>query len=404
MEKILPKGWEKVRLGEVCLINPPKPEIPSENNVAFLPMDAISADGDIQYMETRQYKEVKNGYTGFVENDVLFAKITPCMENGKGTIAKGLLNSIGFGSTEFHVIRASEKILPEIIFRYLSLKNIRKIAEVNMVGSAGQKRVPQSFLNTLKIPLPPLPTQHRIVEILEKADSLRKLRQKADEKMKDLIPSLFVQMFGDPATDPKRWPLFPISELCEGKYGIKAGPFGSSLKKNSYTTSGYRVYGQEQVISGDFSFGNYYISKEKFKLMIAYQVKLGDLLISLVGTIGKVAIVPKYIEPGIINPRLLKITPKNEVLNSVFLAELIQHPSTQSSLNNVAHGGTMGVLNAGLLKKLSIPLPPLPLQQEFAERVKEIEAEKERQAEGRKKLGELFNSLMQRAFKGELVA
>lgn len=194
----LPKRWKWVRLGEVCSINPPKPVLKDEKAITFLPMSAINDDGVVLEHQTKQYREVKKGYTGFIEKDVLFAKITPCMENGKGAIAKDLVNAVGFGSTEFHVIRAGQDILPELVYRYLSLKRIRKFAEFNMVGSAGQKRVPDIFLKSLKIPLPPLPTQHEIVEILEEADTLRKLRQQADEKMKDLLPSLFIEMFGDP--------------------------------------------------------------------------------------------------------------------------------------------------------------------------------------------------------------
>jgi type I restriction enzyme S subunit len=190
--------------------------------------------------------------------------------------------------------------------------------------------------------------------------------------------------------------------LCDGKYGVKAGPFGSSLKKECYTTSGYRVYGQEQVIAGDFTIGDYYISKEKFEALRACEVKAGDVLISLVGTFGKVVVVPDGIEPGIINPRLLKISPKKKKVDSVFLATLLQQASVQSLLLQMSHGGTMGILNAGLLKQLRVPLPPVRLQREFAERVAEVRALETAQAQSRQRLEALFASLLDRAFQGEL--
>src|SRR3990167_1968407 len=171
MEKTLPKGWKWTWLGEVSDINPQKPELPPDSQVTFLPMSAISDGGEIVEGQVKPFVEVQKGYTVFIENDVLFAKITPCMENGKGTIARNLINAVGFGSTEFHVIRPSKDLLSDFIFRYLSLKHIRKFAESNMTGSAGQKRVPESFLKKLQIPLPPLPTQRKIVEILEEADN-----------------------------------------------------------------------------------------------------------------------------------------------------------------------------------------------------------------------------------------
>ena len=108
-------------------------------------------------MSLRQVAEVEKGYTYFQEGDVLFAKITPCMENGKCAIAKRLVNGIGFGSTEFHVIRPKESVTSEWIYYYLRQETTRKKAKRSMTGSAGQKRVPSLFLQDVEIPLPPLP-------------------------------------------------------------------------------------------------------------------------------------------------------------------------------------------------------------------------------------------------------
>jgi type I restriction enzyme, S subunit len=406
MQKTLPKGWKWVRLGEVCSINPPKPVLKDEEAITFLPMSAISDDGVILEHQTKQYREVKKGYTGFIEKDVLFAKITPCMENGKGAIAKDLVNAVGFGSTEFHVIRAGQDILPELIYRYLSLKRIRKFAEFNMAGSAGQKRVPDIFLKSLKIPLPPLPTQPKIVEILQEADNLRKLRQQADEKMKDLIPSLFVQMFGDPVTNPKGWKVKTLgSTASKEKFSIRMGPFGSQLKKHELVNEGIKVLWIENIVNNKFEWkDNKCITPEKYQYLKGFKVNPKDVLTTTMGTIGRSCFVPDNIGEAIISSHLLKISLDLTITNPEFIAEYLRLPFAENYFLESSHGIVMKGLNTTIIKSLPIYLPPLPLQQEFAKLVDDIEAEKARQAESRKKLDELFNSLMQRAFTGELVS
>ena len=109
----LPEGWEVVTLPDVCEINPPKPPphvLPPDAPVTFVPMPAVDAEqGTITRLESRPFGKVRKGYTSFRENDVIMAKITPCMENGKAAIARGLQNGFGFGSTEFHVLRSTAR-------------------------------------------------------------------------------------------------------------------------------------------------------------------------------------------------------------------------------------------------------------------------------------------------------
>lgn len=389
-----------VPLGEVCEINPaPDFDLREDSACTFVPMDAVDDwSAQIVKLATRPFREVFKGYTSFAENDVLLAKITPCMENGKCAIARGLRDRIGFGSTEFHVLRASKHVLPEWLFYFWRLPETRWNAERSMTGTAGQKRVPSSYLERIKIPLPDLPEQNRIAGALERADRLRRTRRNAIELSDTFLPAVFLELFGDPIKNENGWNVVPLEDACAKDNGIKAGPFGSSLKKDSYSSSGIRVYGQEQVIAGDFSIGDYYISESMFEEFSTYEVKPGDVLISLVGTFGRVVVVPDGIERGIINPRLLKISPKPSVLDSTFLAKLIEHPMTQHALMRMSHGGTMGILNAGLLRRLRIILPPLKEQQHFAalvarhERLRACEREALRQAD------HLFQSLLHRAF------
>jgi len=161
-------------LSECVYINPKKTEkkdwIP-EFEVSFVPMPSVGEHGEISTSETRTYDKVKTGFTYFSENDVLFAKITPCMENGKGAIAKGLKNNIGFGSTEFHVLRPIENISNSYWVYYLtSFKEFRNFAEKKMTGSAGQKRVPVSAFNQILVNLPTMDLQNQFATFVQQID------------------------------------------------------------------------------------------------------------------------------------------------------------------------------------------------------------------------------------------
>jgi len=178
------KGWEEKNLSEICDINPSKKEtadLPDSTLVSFVPMTAVD-----EYLQSitkkmiRSLGEVKKGYTFFRDGDVLLAKITPCMENGKVALANNLLNGFGFGTTEFHVIRVGSGVLPEWIYQIIRQPLFREEAKKHMTGSAGQKRVPREFLEKFKIFLPPLAEQKKIVEYLdllsEKVNTLQKLQ------------------------------------------------------------------------------------------------------------------------------------------------------------------------------------------------------------------------------------
>ena len=167
-------GWGMSSLGEICEINPKKSQDARLTNgllVSFVPMPSVSESGDIDATQVKPYDEVKTGFTYFAENDVLFAKITPCMENGKGAIATGLYNGIGFGSTEFHVLRpAKETATPRWIYTLTVFPQFRIDAASNMTGSAGQRRVPASFLENYRVSVPPLELQNRFAAFVTEVD------------------------------------------------------------------------------------------------------------------------------------------------------------------------------------------------------------------------------------------
>ncbi len=161
------KKWERKRLGEVCEINPSRPknlERSLDAPTTFVPMVAVDErTGTIANPDIVPYSKVSKGYTYFEENDVLFAKITPCMQNGKHVIARNLIDGIGFGTTEFHVIRFTDGVMPEWIWYFVRQPHFLKEATAYFTGAVGQQRVPDSFLSNYVIPLPPIPDQKNIV-------------------------------------------------------------------------------------------------------------------------------------------------------------------------------------------------------------------------------------------------
>ncbi|MFN7339028.1 MAG: restriction endonuclease subunit S, partial [bacterium] len=166
----LPQGWKIVQLQDIAEINPKLPytDLDDSLTVSFLPMASVEeVSGKYDLSQTRLYGEVKKGYTAFINGDIIFAKITPCMENGKIAIVENLQNGIGFGSTEFHVSRIKLGLNKRYLFYYFTQASFKREARRNMTGSAGQLRVPKKYFESVEIPLPPLPEQHRIVEKIE---------------------------------------------------------------------------------------------------------------------------------------------------------------------------------------------------------------------------------------------
>ena len=182
------------KLGDCCELNPRRPSLDLEDtdNISFVPMPSVSENGYLQDVADEEYGKVKKGFTYFENGDVLFAKITPCMENGKGAIAEGLTNNIGMGSTEFHVLRPIEGVSsPYWLLALTRLPIFRERASKNMTGTGGQKRVPANYLENFMVGLPPIEGQNRFENIYKQADKsiseLRKSVDAIDKVIKSLI-------------------------------------------------------------------------------------------------------------------------------------------------------------------------------------------------------------------------
>ena len=186
--------YKMKELGNCCEINPRRPSIAlsDKDNISFVPMPSVSEFGYLQNVMDEEFGKVKKGFTYFENNDVLFAKITPCMENGKGAIAQDLTNGIGMGSTEFHVLRPINNVSnPYWLLALTRLPNFRERAAKNMTGTGGQKRVGAAYLENFMVGLPPIELQERFASIYRQADKsvfeLKKSIAAIDAVIKSLI-------------------------------------------------------------------------------------------------------------------------------------------------------------------------------------------------------------------------
>jgi type I restriction enzyme S subunit len=233
---------------------------------------------------------------------------------------------------------------------------------------------------------------------------LRRKDQELLKKYDELAQAIFIDMFGDPVKNEKGWEEDKIKNIAsKEKHSIKAGPFGSSLKKEFYKKSGYKVYGQEQVIADDFSIGDYYIDEEKFQQLKSCAIKDEDVLISLVGTYGKISVVPKNFDKGIINPRLMKISLDKKLFNPYFFKYLLQTKQMYDRISTFSRGGTMDIVNVGIISDVVVIIPPKTKQDTFVESLNLIKDQTKR-IELDKVSEKLFQSLIQKAFKGELIS
>lgn len=287
-----------------------------------------------------------------------------------------------------------ENILPKYLYYVVKNMNLARYYTGAAIPHIYYKDYKKEFFS-----LPDVSEQQKIVCILEKAEQVIENAEREILKLDELIKSRFLEMFGDPVLNTMGWPLPLIEDLVlPDRNALKAGPFGSALKKEFYVESGYKIYGQEQVINEDPFFGDYYISEEKYKSLESCAVQEGDVLISLVGSYGRLLIIPKNFEPGIINPRLMKITFDKTKINPIYFKYYFQSDSLKQLLSKNTHGGTMEILNLKIVRKLPVPLPLLELQNEFEAFVYQTGRLKEAAQHSLTKLETLQNALMQQYF------
>jgi type I restriction enzyme, S subunit len=402
-----------VALAEVAEINPRRPrelsELPDDHVVSFVPMTAVDQySGTIASAEPRRFGDVRKGFTYFAERDVIFAKITPCMQNGKSAIAHDLFNQLGFGSTEFHVIRAEEsKIIPEWIWHFVRQQWFRKEGTHHFRGGVGQQRVPDQYLAKAPIPLPPLDEQRRIVNrIKECLSGVDEIDGMWDGLEADYEALKFSTVSHIIARLKEKYATATIGELVgSGRDSMRSGPFGSAMKHGEFVDDGNLVIGIANVQENRFDpVRKWMITDHKFEEMKRYEVQSGDLLITIMGTIGRTCVVPKGVGRAITSKHVYRIRFPKEV-SSRYVSFIVNYDfDARRQLYGSAIGGVMPGLNATKLRNLRICAPPRRIQEQAADELEEMHSalDERRSLRINGDLSELRESILREAFAGEL--
>ena len=339
-------------------------------------------------------------------DDYIFNEEILCIAEDGGSWGRNencsfIINEKCWVNNHAHVLTSRNGVDLSYLKYYLNHTDLTKY-----ITGTTRGKLTKTALGRIQIPLPPLETQQKIAAILNKADELRCNDQKILEKYDQLAQSVFLEMFGDPAFNQNRWPQLTLPEFAKkGKHSIKRGPFGGALKKEIFVIKGFLVYEQYHAINDEFSMSRYFIDEAKYKELKGFKVVPGDLIISCSGvTLGRIAEIPKDAMPGIINQALLKISLDQNKMNNTYFKFLFRHKRIQDILFGISRGS--GIPNfppMNTIKSIFFPTPPIKLQSKFAFIIEQIETQKQLTQQSHQKSEELFQSLLQRAFKGELV-
>ena len=386
------------KLGEVCLINPKSCTLRDDTEVSFIPMTKVGEHGEFDASEIKNYSEVKKGFTNFQNGDILFAKITPCMENGKGAISHNMKNGIGFGSTEFHVLRPdTDKITSEWLYYLTTWKTFRKEAERNMTGSAGQKRVPKTFLENYVVNLPDIDTQKSENKILRKVDDLIFLRKQQLAKLDELAKARFVEMFGDVLLNSMQWPEKTLENMANIVSGITKG------RKTAEADL------QEVPYMAISNVKDGYIDWTTVKTILAtrqeieqYRLMPDDILMTEGGDpdkVGRGAIIKVPLKNSIHQNHIFRVRLDEQEILPSFFAEYLRHQKAKRYFLGCAKQTTgIASINMRQLRALPTLVPPLSLQKQFAAFVERVDRQKQTVQQSLEKLELMKNALMQEYF------
>jgi type I restriction enzyme S subunit len=432
-ESEVPEGWVSLTIQDVCDINPPKPkkgDLPGDTPVTFVPMPAVDAErGEISSPEIRPFSEVRSGFTAFKKGDVIMAKITPCMENGKAAVAKELVNDRGFGSTEFFVLRSNGSISPRYLFHYIRQRSFRSLAESNMTGSVGQKRVPKVFIQSTVIPLPPLPEQHRIVAAIEalfaRLDATNARLERVPGILKQFRQAVLAAACDGRLTEDWRANRgFPVKN-SEGSIAEKAeiplSWYWSNLKSICtqivdcpHSTPKWVEKGEICLRTTNFQPGYLDLSEVRYVSFETYEERIArlepqqnDIVYSREGGIlGIACIIPNELK-ACLGQRMMLLRTSQSKCTPKYLLDVLNSPFILNKVKTLTGGTSSPHLNVGDVKQFLIPLPPLLEQHEIVRRVDALFALADRiearVAAARERTETMRQSILAQAFSGRLV-
>ncbi|MDP9654215.1 UNVERIFIED_ORG: type I restriction enzyme S subunit [Pseudomonas putida] len=300
-------------------------------------------------------------------------------------------------------IRADqEKVSPSYLYHFLCSPVFKGWTSVS--SGANIKNIRFSELAEFKVPLPPLHEQKRIAAILDKADGIRRKRQHAIELVDDFLRTVFLEMFGDPVTNPKKFKTRFLGEFyIDGKSGTKCGPFGSALKKDEYTENGVPIWGMDNItLNGEFiDAPSQWVSEEKYRELESYSLNQGDVIISRAGTVGKMGVVRSVSQRSLISTNLIRVRFGDSLLPEYFVS-LMTYCKGRVGRLKVGPDGAFTHMNVGVLDTLEFPYPPVQLQEKYLDIKRKVVDMLKKEVDSNKSLACTFDSLSQKAFSGQL--
>lgn len=276
---------------------------------------------------------------------------------------------------------------------------------VSRSAGANLPRLSPAILADFPVRFPPIDEQCRIAAILDKADAIRGKRQRALAASESLEHSLFLQSVGPKAEGYQGWALATFEELAKsGKGSMRTGPFGSDLRHSEFVDEGIAVLGIDNAVKNRFAWDERrFITPEKYEKLKRYRVFPGDVIVTIMGTTGRSAVVPDDIPLAITTKHLATITPDRSKVEAEFLSNALhRHPAVLAQIAKANKGAIMDGLNLGIIKSLQIPLPPIDVQRRYVIDLHRLRAMQTKMREQLTEADTLFASLSQRAFRGEL--
>ena len=336
------------------------------------------------YISKEEAKELKGKIVP--PKTVVFAKIGEALKlNRRAITSQDCLidnNVMGIAPRE-------NELNLSYFFYYMKYLKMELLSESTAVPS-----VRKSILEDAMIKVPSINVQAKTGKILDSLNEIIQLRKQQLTEYDQLIKSRFVEMFGDPETNPFGWEKAMIADVCSS---IVRGPFGSALKKDYFVEKSeatFKVYEQKHAIRKSATIGSYYISKEKFNELKRFECSGGDILMSCSGTMGELYQLPDDCEPGIINQALLKFTLNHKIKSIVFLIymqQIIGNLETKGS-------GIQNIAAVSTIKSMPINLPPMEIQKQFAKFIQQVDKLKLNIQKSLDETQILFDSLMQEYF------
>ena len=371
---------------------------PSQADAAtpYLGLEHLDGDGGIKCIQTVGSAGLKSNKFQFSDRHVLFGKLRPYLRKTAKPEFSGVC------STDIIPILPKGGVSRDYLFYFLRTPDTVNLATSRCSG-ANLPRLAPKQLASFQIPLPPLAEQKRIAGVLDAVDALRAKRREALAQLDTLIQSTFLDMFGDPAKSG--WTMVTVEAVASSQRGaIRTGPFGSQLLHSEFVDEGIRVLGIDNAVANEFREGApRFITAQKYEQLRRYTVRSRDVLITIMGTCGRCAVVPHGICTAINTKHLCCITlDRGRCLPEFMHAYFLEHPIARRYLERSAKGAIMSGLNMRIIKALPIPAAPLDLQHRFADIVQSVEQQKTSQRTHLAELDTLFSSLQSRAFQGDL--